>query len=113
MKDRIKELKAEVIRLCTEYPDAVYMGRCSYYTGDVENGPPGRCGCIVGQALHNIDWCEVLTKRADEGIMYVLEAHGFEPSSDGLFIQQIQIRQDGQVPWGECLLKARKMFPQQ
>lgn len=57
MSKEVDSLVIEVRRLAREYPDAVYgTGDACYYTkGEVDLGPPGVEGCIMGQALRNLD----------------------------------------------------------
>lgn len=97
------QLRDEVVRLGTEYPNAKYIttnyGTCYYNKGKVANGPDAE-GCIFGQALRNLGVpAESLTKI--QSINLVLEALNIEYG--GYSFMSCQRSQDLGCTWGEAI----------
>lgn len=53
---KLNDLQKEVRRLAAEYPNAIYqsLDGCYYNAGIVANGPDTE-GCLLGQAIRNLD----------------------------------------------------------
>jgi hypothetical protein len=101
-EEQTKQLADIVVKLCEEYPHAVYLpglswDTCGYDYGDVVNGPDD-VGCVVGQAARLM------------GIDIALEdLNGYEsvdaftadcPERD--LLRYIQARQDAGWSWGRA-----------
>lgn len=115
----IEQINTEVIRLGTEYPNAVYRGHYSYFEGHVDNGPPNVTGCIFGQALCNLGLKEELTDiieahKADRNdnsciptIGAVLRVLFGKTSAEGARLYEshmnCQSKQDHLREWGDCI----------
>lgn len=104
-----EQIKQEVIRLGTEYPQAKYIrptgksfGPCYYDEGKVINGPEGERGCIFGQALRNLGMKENLNKLM--GIRELLSIMNI-PCSDELASRftACQYIQDQNCTWGNAI----------
>lgn len=108
----IEKIREEVIRLGTEYPEALYIRPntkpnenqgCYYDRGDVQNGPPDKQGCIFGQALQNLDPEFLQSKWAVKriGISELLfTLYGIScPQS----FNTCQGRQDDRNTWGDAI----------
>ena len=88
--DFLKKVLVEIERLAAEYPGAIYVRphgfrECSYVVGGFtgEGKLPTTCGCIVGQAIRNVDpkisaWLEqpeFSTMKAVDMFWGLLEEH--------------------------------------
>ena len=118
----VEKLKDEVVRLCTEYPNAEYTpvagddGGCSYFRGTVKNGPENVCGCIVGIAARNIGYEKFLAvaqRREAIGqatdVATVLGVIGEDYHSEAaMVISGVQSAQDRKCPWQTALQLAYK-----
>lgn len=99
------ELAREVVRLGTEYPNAVSR---PYYVGNfpVPNGPPlNTGGCIFGQAIDKLypDFSlHAVEGRSIENIVLQWDW----TNNDGDLVSAMistQKNQDGKQPWGEAI----------
>lgn len=106
-----EQIKQEVIRLGTEYPQAKYIhptcrsfGPCYYNKGEVINGPEGKEGCIFGQALQNLGVTDKLDKLM--GIRELLSILDIPFSNElGSKFADCQYIQDQNCTWGNAISK--------
>lgn len=112
----------KVQELTTKYPDAVYKPTnhqpCQYTQGDVhhnneQSGEVSSCGCIVGQALLQVNpGFRPLLLQADEQIrppsatrmlQRITGVPRHEPEAKkGLWLNEVQVLQDRGSTWGEA-----------
>lgn len=128
----ITDIKKEVIRLCQTYPEARYQKasdgndgeQCKYTEGLVINGPEGRQGCVVGQAMTNLGleyeekdckyggssatFYRLIKDRLLTGIDYTYTS---ENDRNRKFISEVQCVQDKKDSWGDALNAAYNLFP--
>jgi len=104
----------EVIRLGTVYPNARYNNSpCLYTRGEVENGPPDKYGCIIGQALINCGVEKEKLEFFDENnwpkASAALRVLGIDSEHDEE-LDYIQCKQDRHSRWGYAVAQFRKIF---
>lgn len=107
----VSDVIAEVVKLATEYPHAVYQPvdgtRCEYKSGRVEYGPTEQ-GCIFGQALRrlNVVFCDDLIPVVD--LLKKLEIRSNPTvmdtiAAESLWCSNFQRYQDSGDSWGSIL----------
>lgn len=135
----VKKVLVEIERLANEYPGAVYVrpygfNRCSYVVGGFtgEGKLPTTCGCIVGQAIRNVDpklgaWLEqpeFRTMNAIDMFWNLLEEHFATSYADDEvpdttqrmrtqminLIESVQGLQDGGHSWRKAIAHTKSFY---
>ena len=102
-------LVAEVRRLATENPDAVYInitGTCSYLNGTAGCGS----GCIIGQAILAIDpdLRDFLRQVDGVSISAISKRLGLSYGPEIRWLSRVQSKQDCGHTWGKAVKQADK-----
>lgn len=111
----VKEIEAKVRELASKYPDAEYQTpdtACYYTQGRVRNGPE-REGCLMGQALIELNPNEeeyLAHQDVGEsvGIMDILgQMHDVPDDPEtSRWLDRVQASQDGGQSWAEAIAHA-------
>lgn len=101
-----EQLKEEVIRLGSEYPNAVYgtgTGLCFYNQGKASDGPEAE-GCIFGQAIRNLG-SEFNEDGTISRCSTKFDFPKLDRSNHKLFdlFQEVQKLQDYGATWGKAI----------
>lgn len=124
----LEQLRAEVIRLATEHPDAVYYPPnfnpecsrvqqvCYYLSGQCN----GSIGCIMGQAILNLDpkkreflhACDTDPKGIPKSISWILrELNLTATMREEDWFTKVQSWQDHGKTWKEAVENANSVNP--
>jgi len=122
VKIDFKVLLAEVVRLATQYPNAIYTSfSCKYGSGRCTNG---QVGCILGQAARNVCpelYNEMVKEEATYAVSFddltSVKASFSENSAHIAALQDIQNLQDSGssfgegAAWGKIVATVRAKYP--
>lgn len=112
---KLNDLQKEVRRLANQYPNAIYQSPngfngCYYNVGIVANGPDTE-GCLLGQAIRNLEpeIFEAITADSDDIVSLIcIMNEDFDNSEDEegdieKWLSIVQGQQDGGKTWSEAV----------
>lgn len=114
-----EQLVDKIRELGKRYPDGKYVkedGECRYTLGSVAKGPI-RCGCIVGQAIVELDPSLVDVLR-DADCKFSIDAPGIctkvsivLTNVQKSWLRKVQNEQDQGETWSDAIATADRTYP--